>query len=176
MEIPVGLKFHKDEIQRQAAAAGLDVYLVAAVVWQESGFNTDAFRHEPNFWNRYLKQNAKYRHLNPRRVSSSYGLMQVMYPLVHEDDLLDNDSLPPEHLFVPEFGLRSGCGNLVKCIRWATANGAGCSPDRIVEAALAAYNGGRSSDNRPTTPVLRNGRYAREVDQKLRILKAAQAF
>ncbi len=176
MEIPVGFRFHKDEILRQATAAGLDPMVVAAVCWQESGFNTDAFRHEPNFWNRYLKQNAKYRHLNPRRVSSSYGLMQVMYPLVHEDDLIDNDALPPEHLFVPEFGLRSGCSNLLKCLKWATANGPGLPQGRILEAALAAYNGGRSSDNKPTSPVLRNGRYSKDVLQKLGVLRAAQVF
>lgn len=176
MTIPVGFRFHKEDIRNVATVFGLDPYLVAAVVWQESEFNADAFRHEPNFWNRYLKSNPQYRHLNPRRVSSSYGLMQVMYPLVHEDELLDNDALPPEHLFVPEFGLRSGCNHLVKCKKWAAANGAGLPESKITESALAAYNGGRSSDNRPTSPVLRNGRYAREVIQKLHILKTAQVF
>ena len=176
MEIPVGFRFHKDEIQRQATAAGLDPYVVAAVCWQESAFNTDAFRHEPNFWNRYLKLNPKYNQLNPRRVSSSYGLMQVMYPLVHEDDLTDNDALPPEHLFVPEFGLRSGCAHLVKCIKWATANAKGAGADRVLESGFAAYNGGRSMDNAPFNGVLRNGRYAKEVVQKLSILKTAKVF
>ena len=173
VEIPVGFKFYKDTIRLAATTVGLDPLLVAAVCWQESGFNADAFRHEPDFWNRYLKANVKYRHLNPRRVSSSYGLMQVMYCRVLEDTMTDNDALPPEHLFVPEFGLRTGCQLLAELLRWAatkTSDG-----DLIVRAALASYNGGRGG-NSPTEPILRNGKYAREVLAKLAILTSANAF
>ena len=175
--IPPGFRFYKAAITKAAADAMLDPMLVAAVVWQESAFNTDAFRHEPNFWNRYLKHNPKYQALNPRRVSSSYGLMQVMYCLVHEDKLADNDALPPEHLFVPELGLRTGCQFLASCLQWAIGRAEATTPEsRIIESALAAYNGGRSSDNAPSSPVLRNGTYAREVLAKLAILRTATQF
>jgi soluble lytic murein transglycosylase-like protein len=173
VNIPVGFRFYKDAIRDAAAAAGLDPALVAAVCWQESGFNADAFRHEPAFWNRYLKANPKYRHLNPRRVSSSYSLMQVMYCRVLEDKMTDNDTLPPEHLFVPELNLRTGCQLLAELLAWAKARTT--DPDRAIEAALASYNGGRGG-NSPTEPVLRNGKYAREVLAKLAILKSQNAF
>ena len=173
VEIPVGFKFYKDAIRTAATAAGLDPALVAAVCWQESGFNADGFRHETAFWNRYLKTNPKYRHLNPRRVSSSYGLMQVMYCRVLEDKLTDNDALPPEHLFVPELNLRTGCQLLRELLDWANAQTS--SPARAEEAALAAYNGGRGG-NKPTDIPLRNGTYAREVLAKLTILTTANAF
>lgn len=174
MEIPSGFKFYKDDIGRIATQHGLEPYVVAAVVWQESAFNTDAYRFEPDFWNRYLKMKIQYRHLNPRRVSASYGLMQVMYPLVLEDKLTDNDALPPEHLFVPEHGLQTGCRHLASCIQWATSFSA--DPMKIVLSALAAYNGGRSSDNRPTSPLLRNGKYATEVSRKHTILAATVVY
>ena len=173
VEIPVGFKFYKDAIRIAATAAGLDPALVAAVCWQESGFNADGFRHETAFWNRYLKTNPKYRHLNPRRVSSSYGLMQVMYCRVLEDKLTDNDALPPEHLFVPELNLRTGCQLLKELQVWAGQYSSDVA--RITEAALAAYNGGRGS-NKPTDAPLRNGTYAREVLAKLTILQSAHAF
>jgi soluble lytic murein transglycosylase-like protein len=173
VELPVGFRFHKDAIRDAATAAGLDTALVAAVCWQESSFNADAFRHEPAFWNRYLKTNPKYRHLNPRRVSSSYGLMQPMYCRVLEDKMTDNDALPPEHLFVPEMNLRTGCQLLRELLDWAGARTT--DPARATEAALAAYNGGRGG-NSPAEPVLRNGKYAREVLAKLAILKSQNAF
>ena len=177
-DVPVGFRFYKEMIRVAANAASLDPTLVAAVCWQESTFNTDAFRHEPNFWNRYLKTNPKYRQLNPRRVSSSYGLMQVMYCRVLEDTMTDNDALPPEHLFVPEMGLRTGCQLLRELLDWAnhtSDTGLTPTPPRVVESALAAYNGGRGG-NKPTDAVLRNGKYAREVLAKLAILNALKAF
>ncbi len=164
--IPVGLKFYKDMIRDAAGAVGLDPYVIAAVVWQESSFQADAFRFEPDFWNRYLKSNPKYRDLNPRRVSSSYGLMQVMHCRVHEDKLTDNDALPPEHLFVPEIALRTGCQLLAELLAWSGGR---------VDSALAAYNGGRGG-NKPTDNPLRNGKYAREVLDKVAFLKTAVTF
>jgi len=171
--IPVGFGFYADAIRDAATAAGLDSTLVAAVVWQESGFAADAFRFEPMFWNRYLKTNPAYRHLNPRRVSSSYGLLQVMYCRVLEDKMTANDALPPEHLFVHELNLRTGCQLLAELLAWA-AKFPTVTPARATEAALAAYNGGRGG-NRPTDTPLRNGTYAREVLAKHAILIAAHA-
>lgn len=167
--LPPGFRFYKDLIVDTAIAHGLDPLLVAAVVWQESAFNTDGFRYEPDFWNRYLKTNPKYRHLNPRRVSSSYGLMQVMYCRVHEDKLTDNDALPPEHLFVPELGLRTGCQLLAELLVWAKARTT--DPDRARLAALASYNGGRGGNNPADPGVLRNEKYAREVLAKRAMLE-----
>lgn len=167
-EIPVGFRLYKAMIAETAARFGLSPMLVAAVVWQESGFQTDAFRFEPDFWNRYLKLNPAYRGLNPRRVSSSYGLMQVMYCRVHEDKLTDNDALPPEHLFVPELGLNTGCALLKELIEWATPKAGTASAEFI---ATAAYNGGRGGNDPAKNWPLRNGRYANEVLAKMKVLQ-----
>jgi soluble lytic murein transglycosylase-like protein len=167
-DIPVGFRFFKGMIAAFAAQFGLDPALVAAVCWQESAFRADAFRFEPDFWNRYMKPKAEYRELNPRRVSSSYGLMQVMYCRVHEDKLKDNDALPPEHLFVPEMNLRTGCQLLKELIEWATPKSVGKCPPEF--AACAAYNGGRGGNDPTKNWPLRNGVYAREVEERWRVM------
>jgi len=163
--IPVGFRFYKDMIATYAIKHGLTPPLVAAVCWKESSFQANAFRFEPNFWNRYLKLNPLYRDLNPLRVSSSYGLMQVMYARVLEDKLTDNDALPPEHLFVPEMGLDTGCGFLAELMAWARK--AGATGDLVLLAALAAYNGGRGGNHPIKDVPLRNGVYARDVGARI---------
>lgn len=167
--IPVGFKFYREMILDIAVQHGLDPVLVAAVVWQESSFNADAFRYEPDFWNRYLKNNPKYRHLNPRRVSSSYGLMQVMYCRVLEDRIADNDALPPEHLFVPETALHTGCALLAELFAWAQNRTDSLELART--AALASYNGGRGGNDPSKDKPLRRESYAREVMAKRAVLE-----
>lgn len=167
--LPPGYKFYHALITEVALRYRLDPFLVLALVWQESAFNADAFRYEPAFWNRYLKKNPLYAALNPRRVSSSYGLCQVMYCRIFEDRLVDNDALPPEHLFIPEPNLTTGCQLLVELFAWAGEYTD--DPARIQLSALAAYNGGRGG-NRPTEDPLRNGVYARSVLAKHALLVA----
>lgn len=159
---------YKSDIDAAAAKWGLDPLLVEAVVVRESGGNTDAFRFEPDFWNRYLKINPKYRGLNPRRVSSSYGLMQVLYCRILEDKIADNDAWAPELLFLPENGLDIGCGLLAELLQWAQALPA--TPGvTAAEKALAAYNGGKGGNDGRTLP-LRNGKYAKDVLSTLALL------
>lgn len=173
--IPIGYRHYKALVTRLAEQYRVDPLLAMAVVWKESSFNTDAFRYEPDFWNRYLKNNPKYRHLNPRRVSSSYGLMQVMYCRVQEDKLATNDAWEPELLFVPENGVAVGCEFLRELLDWAAplemkaqAAGRNVSAEFI---ALAAYNGGRGGNDPTKNWPLRNGAYARDVLAKRDILK-----
>lgn len=158
------------EIQVAAAKWALDPLLVEAIVVQESGGNTDAFRFEPDYWNRYLKGNPRYAKLNPRRVSSSYGLMQVMYTRVLEDKVADDDVWEPELLFIPENGLDIGCGMFAELLAWAKtlAPVAGVTVEHI---ALAAYNGGRGGNDPNKNLPLRNGVYAKQVLAKYALLQ-----
>jgi soluble lytic murein transglycosylase-like protein len=110
----------------------LDANLVESVVIAESNGMTDAFRHEPDFWERYLKGKPEWASWNPRRASSSYGLCQVMYPTAKEYGFGDL----PELLFIPDVGLKYGCLHLSKLLVWA---------DGDVRRALAAYNGGKGN-------------------------------
>lgn len=169
MEIPRGFRFYKDQIAVVADRHGLPPALVAAVVWKESSFNADAFRHEPDFWNRYLKANPKYRHLNPRRVSSSYGLTQVLYCRILEDKIADNDAWEPELLFVPENALEIGCAFLRELLTWAV--GQTDDPALATMGALAAYNGGRGGNRPGKDHPLRNGAYARDVLAKRAVME-----
>src|SRR3990167_687440 len=168
--VPVGYRFFKALIATSAAVMGLDPLLVAAICWQESAFQTDAFRFEPMFWNRYLKGNPKYAHLNPRRVSSSYGLMQVMYCRLLEDRISANDAWAPEDMFEHEKGLAVGCAFLAELLAWGKTT----SPDdssKALLAGLAAYNGGRGGNDPRKNWPLRNAKYASEVLHKLSLLK-----
>lgn len=135
-----GLAFHFTAINDAANANGLDPLLVTAVVLQESAANTDAFRHERLFWNRYLKTKADWKDENPRRVSSSYGLMQVMYPVAVERGM--SRAMPPEALFVPALGLSYGCVHLKALSDLMDQRYPQATPADRRKAVLASYNGG----------------------------------
>jgi soluble lytic murein transglycosylase-like protein len=117
--------------------------LVEAVVWTESTDHTDAFRPEPNFYRRYLKGKPEWAGWVPRRISSSYGLMQVMYTTA----ILNGWAGEPEELFLPEIGLTAGCARLRYLFAWA---GRVAEPqadaDVILSTTLAAYNGGQGGN------------------------------
>jgi Soluble lytic murein transglycosylase and related regulatory proteins (some contain LysM/invasin domains) len=132
-------------IEKTATDFGLDCNLVEAVVIAESNGCTDAFRFESGFYDLYLKDKPEYATLLPRRASSSYGLMQVMYPTAREYGFGEL----PELLFLPDVGLKFGCMHLRKMLRL-------CNGD--VRYALASYNGG-FGNRQKTTPL----RYAARV-------------
>lgn len=161
-----GLRFHWSAIQVAAAKHHLDPLLVAAVVIQESGANTDGFRHERHFWNRYLKRKPEWSTLNPRRVSSSYGLMQIMFSTAVERGYAKN--VPPEGLFVPEVGLDYGCKHLRHVVDWIDAKYPQATSQERLRATLASYNGGLQGPNalRPD-----NRRYADSVLKLYNTLK-----
>jgi soluble lytic murein transglycosylase-like protein len=138
----------RDRIARAADKHGLDPQLVEAVVRAESSGNPRAYRYEPAFWDRYLKDKQKYKHEQPRRVSASYGLMQLMFPTASDELGFEGE---PEDLFNIDINLDLGCALLVKNRKWGGS----------MEAALAAYNGGRTKDN--LKPPFRNGGYVSKV-------------
>ncbi len=147
-------------IEAAATHHGLPPDLVAAVVLVESSGLTHAYRYEPAYWLRYLAANPLWQHQNPRRVSASYGLMQVMVPTAHALGFRDE----PELLFVPTVGLDWGCRELARLCKWAVSFDA--PPETRLRAALAAYNGGPRG-NRPVDTPLRNDAYTRRVEAQL---------
>ena len=139
-----------------ANAYTLDPRLVEAVVWTESRGQADAFRFEPKFWERYLAKLPEYKGTVPRRVSSSYGLMQIMYVTAKELGFSDE----PERLFLVKENLHWGCRKLQQLTTWAA--GFPTVPyDLRLQAICASYNGGRGG-NTPGTE-LRNQKYADRV-------------
>lgn len=143
-------------LERAAAAHHLDPDLVQAVVLTESSGLTSAYRYEQGFWDRYLKGKPPWKTQEPRRVSASYGLMQVMWPVAVELGCTEPD---PEYLFVPSIGLKWGCRKLKTELEWAGGD---------VEKALIAYNGGRGSAASKPYP---NQAYADKVLARLATLK-----
>jgi soluble lytic murein transglycosylase-like protein len=130
-----------------AAKYGLDADLLEAQVLVESGGNTDAFRFEAGFYDRYLRGKPEWSGLVPRRISSSYGLLQVMYPTAREHGFTGE----PEFLFVPAVGLEWGAKHLGGLVEWAEGD---------IIRALAAYNGGKLGND---APPYRNESYAQRV-------------
>ena len=155
-------------IQEVAAKHSFDPILIEAMVVQESSGNTDAFRFEPDFWNRYMKGKPEHVGKNPRRVSSSYGLMQVMYQVAIERGF--PASLAPESLFIPELGLEWGCKHLSYLRAWTSTLAVDEATRKL--AMIAAYNGGKGGNDPTKYSPLRNAKYAREVLAKASILAA----
>ena len=156
--------WYRPLIEQISKEFGLDPLLVEAISWQESLSCADAFRFEPKFWLRYQKHLPEYKGANPRRVSASYGLMQVMYQTAKEAGFVGD----PEELFIPAVNVFWSCGILKKLTTWAKAFAT--SDETQLQAVLASYNGGRGG-NKPTDQPLRNGRYAAAVLSIYRQLK-----
>ena len=155
------------EIVAAAAKHGLDPVLVEAVVLTESSGNADAFRFEPAFWNRYLKPKNLYPNANPRRVSSSYGLLQTMFPVAVERGF--DPKSAPELLFIPEMALEYGCRQLKMLMDWADKGWPDIPADQRLRAVLASYNAGRGGNIPGTT--LRAAGYAAKVLKNYETLK-----
>lgn len=140
-------RWYRPEIEAAAREHGLEADLVEAVVLTESAGLAHAYRWEPEFWNRYLDGKPEWKGMNPRRVSASYGLMQVMFPVAVEMGYVGE----PEGLFVPSVALDMGCMKLAELLKWSGGN---------VDQALAAFNGGRGGNAKPP---YRNASYVLKV-------------
>jgi hypothetical protein len=148
--------WYRGEVEVISARHALTPDLVQAVCLIESEGLTCAYRPEPKFWDRYMRDKQEWDGANPARVSASYGLMQVMYPTALEHGYPRGDA--PEGLFVPIVGLEYGCRVLAKRLEWAAGD---------LRATLASYNGGKTRDNAPGVEPKRNEAYVVKVMTKL---------
>lgn len=147
---PAWLPMYEPLIRAGAAAHGLEPALVAAVIEQESngGLNPRSgahdprqlYRYEPGFWSRYLAGKPAWAPPRgvavdtwARRVSSSYGLMQVMYPTAREHGLPAPPVAEPESLLQPTLGITLGAKILAAFLRRSSGDWT---------AALLRWNGG----------------------------------
>jgi soluble lytic murein transglycosylase-like protein len=151
-------RWYRAEIEAAAREHGLDADLVEALVLVESAGLAHAYRWEPEFWKRYLEGKPRWIGSNPRRVSASYGLCQVMFPVAVELGYVGE----PEGLFVPSVALDMGCMKLAELLKWSGGN---------ADAALAAYNGGKVGN---ASPPYRNAAYVTKVKAALLQVKHGQ--
>jgi len=116
-----------------AANHKLDPALVCAVVEQESNWDTDACRFEPEFEKKYiLPMHEKMPPTEEMMRAVSFGLMQVMGEVARE---LHFAGPFLTRLCDPDVGLDYGCAHLVRKI---------ASKDGDIRKGLLAYNGGRN--------------------------------
>jgi soluble lytic murein transglycosylase-like protein len=148
---------YREVIREEAAKVGLDPLLVEAVIQQESSGRADAFRYEPGYYTRYLAGDPAWADWEPRRASSSYGLMQLMYPTAVQLGFRQ----APEALFDIRENIRLGCKLLASLLERFSGD---------VQKALAAYNGGPAGVTRP-----RPRAYATEVQARYARLQASTA-
>ena len=124
---------HTAWIQQTAFAYGVRFEVLEAMVLVESSGQADAFRFEPAFYRRYIKNNptAKAAQYGPL-AACSYGLLQIMLEVAYEEGYTGR----PEGLFVPRVGLAFGAKHFAGLLTWAGGD---------ERKALAAYNGGKGA-------------------------------
>ena len=130
---------HMRLIEAAAAAHGLPVKLVAAVVGVESGGNAWSIRYEPQFYERYVSGNSQVRAVRPcsleterRAQAMSWGLMQVMGATARG---LGYAEAFLSRLTDPHAGLEFGCRLLARLAKRHLA-------EHGWPGVVAAYNAG----------------------------------
>lgn len=127
-------------IDKYSAEFVLDKSLIKALIQTESSFNEVAYRYEANFYKKYIKDNPLYfnHHLynEPKKISASYGLCQLMYTTALEIGL--SFTSEPEILYDPELNIHYGCQFLRKKINLYG-----------LELGILAYNSGHPRTNSP---------------------------
>lgn len=161
------IKQFRPYIEKAAATHGLDPDLVEAIVLQESAGRWFAYRYEPAFFNRYLAKNPLYAKRDPREVSASYGLCQVMFTTAIENGFVGQ----PWDLFRPEVALDLGCRHFAGLLKWARQYGR--DEKTTIASALAAYNGGKQG-NIADDMQDRNAHYAQSVLSHYRKVKESR--
>jgi soluble lytic murein transglycosylase-like protein len=135
---------YKEPIDTVAEDLDIPKELILATIATESAGQAQAKRYEPAFYERYIRNNKKYKHLpwfdEPERISSSYGLMQIMYTTALAMGF--PEELEPEDLCDPYTNIHFGC--LYVLHQKAQTN---LEPIKVT----AAYNAGslRPSDEPP---------------------------
>lgn len=134
--------------------------LLKAISYVESSYNQKAYRYEPAFWRDYLSKNPQWKDQDPALVSSSYGLMQIMWTTAWA---LGFRGTTMEELEDPVVNIELGA-KLIRQILDKVYASQACECFRITPIAvtLARYNGG-SGGNPDKNGDLRNFKYVTKV-------------
>jgi soluble lytic murein transglycosylase-like protein len=134
--------------------------LLKSIAICESSLDKNAYRFEQLYWDRYMKDKPEWKDKDPKVVSASYGLFQVMYPVSVALGFVGS----PEELCDPMTNALLAAKLMRQLI------------DKVVKAricdqfywlaplhvSLARYNGG-GWKNPDETGALRNQKYLRKV-------------
>lgn len=128
--------------EKWSRQTGAPVALILATIEQESGGNPNATRHEPAYQRQYVDGNAKNLRiarecgLTPAEVATSYGLMQLMFPLAYGYGARSKAAL-----LTPDQNIRFGAahlGALISKCRFAVTDIA------CIRIVAGGFNGGGS--------------------------------
>ena len=132
---------HQSALSTAAKKHGVPIPAIIATISTESSGNAKAYRYEPLFYTRYIKNQAQWKnnpyYNAPRRIAASYGLVQIMYTTAYAVGFRG----APEDLYDPAISIDVGAAYIassfqVKNHHW--------DPPKIA----CAYNAGSV---RPTT-------------------------
>jgi len=142
----------------------LEKTLIKAMAIVESALDVRAYRHEPMFWERYLKNNNSWKNKDSKIVSSSYGLMQLMFTTAWQLGFRGQ----AEDLYNPVINIELGAKLMRQLI-----DGVRSSLNKRLwpfDIALARYNGG-SRGNPSGNGTLRNQSYVDKVKDVYWVLR-----
>lgn len=139
---------------------GLKKLMLKAVAIRESSLIETAYRYEPGFWQKYLKDNPEWKDKDPAVVSASYGLMQLMWTTAWSLGFRGTQN----DLWNPVYNIELGAKLLKKLLDKVYSEKQyekfpWLSP---VDIVLARYNGG-SYKNPDPNGNLRNQKYVTGV-------------
>jgi soluble lytic murein transglycosylase-like protein len=145
--------------------------LLKAVAMSESSMNQKAYRYEPAFWDRYLKDDPDWNTKDRAIVSSSWGLMQIMWTTAWS---LGFRGTTGEELEDPATNIMLAAKLLRAHLDRVEAKGL-CSTNSLwpIEIALALYNGG-ARGNPDENGKLRNQKYVDKVFREYCALRAKE--
>lgn len=130
--------------EKWSKQTGTPVALILATIEQESGGQPHVTRYEPDYQRAYIDgsaknlRNAKACGLTPQEAATSYGLMQLMFPLAYGYGARSKESL-----FDPDQNIRFGAAHLGVLLKKHSRGGeidAG-----VIRAVAGAFNGGGST-------------------------------
>ncbi len=114
---------------------GVPIPAIIATISTESSGNPKAYRYEPDFYDRYIKNKNRWKdnpfYESPKRISASYGLMQIMYTTAYSVGFRGN----PEDLHDPETNIDVGSAYIASPFQ---KKNHGWDPPKIA----CAYNAG----------------------------------
>ena len=136
--------------------------LLKAVAQVESALDPNAYRFEPKYWVRYMKDDPIWRGKDPKIVSASYGLMQILVKTSWDMGFRGK----PEDLYDPLTNINLGAKLLKANIEMVTDRKIHIKHQLFpVLVAICWYNGG-SRGNPDHDGSLRNQSYADKVFEK----------
>lgn len=157
----------------ESARQRLPVLMVKSVCFCESNYAERAYRYEPAFWTKYLRDNPEWKDKDPSVVSASYGLMQIMWTTAWSMGFRGTQ----EDLWNPQKNVELGTRLLRMLIDkvFETVDLKQCPWLAPGDIALARYNGGswKNPDLTPAEAELRNAKYVARVRAKWDELKKA---